>query len=152
MPKTIDVLVIGTEPPCPRCDLLGILVAEATPPDVVLNLRHWAFDSPEAQALGRRLERRIGTAKQVAGDAGISMDWESVSRIVQEKQATLPRGSRPADAWTPELDAALTPCQRIAESAGYLMTPVLIIDGRVAHHGSVPSKTDIAQWLTAAPI
>lgn len=55
MKKQTDVLVIGTEPPCPRCDLLNRLVAEAAPPKIYLRLRHCSFDSPEAVEIGKSL-------------------------------------------------------------------------------------------------
>lgn len=148
MRKTNRVLVIGTEPPCPRCDLLGLLVEEASPPDVSINLRHCAYDSPKAQELGQRLGCRIGTAKHVAKEANIAMDWNAVHSLIAERKSVLPPDRRPADTWSPELDHALEPCQRVAESVGYLMTPVLVINGKIVHHGSVPSKKLIKAWLS----
>ncbi|MFH1153870.1 MAG: thioredoxin family protein [Pseudomonadota bacterium] len=148
MQRTTDVLIIGTEPPCPRCDILGILVKEGAPPSVVINLKHCAFDSLEAGALAQKIGCKIGTAKHVARDAGVPMDWDVVHKLIEEKKSGLSRNYRPADAWSPELDRALEPCQRVAESAGYLMTPVLIVNEKVVHHGSVPSKTQITKWLS----
>ncbi|MFH2046947.1 MAG: thioredoxin family protein [Pseudomonadota bacterium] len=31
------------------------------------------------------------------------------------------------------------PCQEKADSVGIQMTPILVVDGQVEHHGSVPS-------------
>ena len=148
MNKTIDVIVIGTDPPCPRCDLLDVLVTEAAPPDVTVNVQHWPFDSPDAQVFGRQLGNKVGTAKQVAQDAGISMDWDDVYGIIETRKSSLAPGFRPGDAWTPELDDALRPCQNAAKPTGYLMTPILVVNGKVVHHGSVPSKEQVAAWLS----
>ena len=148
MEKTIDVMVIGTEPPCPRCDLLSLRVAEAAAHSSDMRLRHCSFDSSEATELGQRLSRKVGTARQVARDAGIQMDWDGVYGLITRQKAQAKPDCRPADSWTPELDRMLEPCQKAAESVGYLMTPVLVINGDVKHHGSVPSRQQIAEWLS----
>jgi hypothetical protein len=74
MQQKIDVVIIGTDPPCPRCDLLGVLVREASLPHLVLEIKHCAFNSPLAEEIGQRLGCKIGTAKH----AGIAMDWGAV--------------------------------------------------------------------------
>lgn len=148
MKNQIDVLVIGTDPPCPRCDLLNRLVAETASPQVHIRLRHCSFDSPEALEIGRDLQCKIGTAKHVAKEAGITVDWGAVYAMIRSGKILVGPDSRPADRWTPELDALLEPCRDIAESVGYLMTPILLVNGSVKHHGSVPSRREIARWLT----
>ncbi len=148
MMKEIDAMVIGTEPPCPRCDLLGRLVEEAAGSDMKVTLHHCAFDSNEARSFGRDAGFKTGTAKHVAKEAGITMDWDAVYEMIEREKRAAGPDCRPADAWTPELDSALAPCQAAAESVGYLMTPILVVDGRVKHHGSVPEKAQIAQWLS----
>ena len=145
---TIDVLVIGTDPPCPRCDLMSRLVEETTGSLPQVTVRHCSFDSPEAMALGQKLGRKIGTAKHVARDVGITMDWDAVYGLINRSMASAGPGCRPADAWTQELDMMLRPCEAAAESAGYLMTPVLLVNGLVKHHGSVPSQQQIAEWVS----
>ena len=148
MSRTVDVLIIGTEPPCPRCDLLDVFVAKVTPPDVQVNVEHCAFDSPSAQRLGERLGCKVGTAKHVARDADIPMDWNAVYGVIDAKKSSFRPDARPADTWTPELDELLRPCEEVAEPMGYLMTPVLVINGKVVHHGSVPSQEKVASWLS----
>jgi hypothetical protein len=140
----IDVLVIGTEPPCPRCDLLGLIVEEmAHEQSVEVNLRHCAFDAADAIAVGQRLARKVGTAKEVAEAAKIQMDWEAVYGLIQSKRDAIGPHSRAADTWTSELDEMLRPCQHAADSVGYFMTPVLVVNGTVKHHGSVPSRDEV---------
>ncbi len=143
-----DVMVIGTEPPCPRCDLLGRLVEEAAGGDMHVILHHCAFDSDEARSFGLESGFKTGTAKHIAEEAGITMDWDAVYGIIEREKKKAGPDSHPADAWTPELDFALAPCQAAAESVGYLMTPILVVNGLVKHHGSVPKKEQIAHWLS----
>ena len=50
----IDILIIGTNPPCPRCDLLTFRVHEAAEAlEQPIEIRHTFFDSDEATAVGR---------------------------------------------------------------------------------------------------
>jgi hypothetical protein len=148
MKKTIAIMVIGTEPPCPRCDLLSLLVTEVAGESASITLRHCSYDSPDATALALKLGCKVGTAKHVAQAAAIQADWDAVYGEINRKQAQANMSCRPADTWTPELDRLLEPCQKAAESAGYLMTPVLVINGEVKHQGSVPTKRQIADWLS----
>ena len=148
MKKTVNIVVIGTEPPCPRCDLLDVLVRQAAPHELAVDIQHCAFDSDFAQQLGKSLDRKIGTARHVADKAGILMNWDSVYTLIKQKTSPLDPDFRPADAWTQELDDILRPCQDIAEASGCLMTPVLVIDDKVVHHGSVPAIEQIISWLS----
>ncbi len=148
MMKEINVMVIGTEPPCPRCDLLGRLVEEAAGADMHVALRHRAFDSDEARSFGRALGFKTGTAKHVASDAGIHVDWDGVYELIDRAKRSAGADCRPADAWTPELDGALATCQAAAESVGWLMTPVLVVNCEVKDYGGVPQKTQITPWLS----
>jgi hypothetical protein len=149
MKHSHDVLVIGTEPPCPRCDLMVLLVKQvAENSSVEVNLRHCAYDSPEAKDFGREVGRKIGTGKHVSQAAYIDMDWDSVYREIKRRKEKLPSDCRPADTWSSELDRLLMPCARAADAAGYLMTPILIVDGKVVHHGSVPTGHQVSSWLS----
>ncbi len=151
MRDVIEILVIGTEPPCPRCDLMGLLVEKAAAAaGVRVNVEHCAYDSQKAVDFGKRIGREVGTAKHVSQAAGIAMDWDEVYGVIAQKKANLPSGSRAADAWTEELDRLLMPCADAADQAGYLMTPILIINNTVVHHGSVPAESKISKWLLDA--
>ena len=72
----MNVIVIGTDPPCPRCDLVFRLVEAAA--GLGIHVEHCAFDSSLARQIGARLGRKVGTAKHVARDVGIAMDWDAV--------------------------------------------------------------------------
>jgi hypothetical protein len=147
MTMTVDVLVVGTEPPCPRCDLLYRLVSEIAAANPAVKVRHCAFDSQEAITLGRKVGRKIGTAKHVAKEAGVVVDWNAVYEAIDRRTQSVPPDARPADTWSPALDALLEPCRAVAERVGYFMTPILVIDGCVRHHGNVPPKALLDQLV-----
>lgn len=151
MDETIDVLVIGVEGSCPRCDLLVLLVEQiAADLGLPVAVKHCAYGSEEAITLAEDMGIRIGPAKEVAEAAGVEADWDRVYDLIQERRQAAGPDSRLADAWTPELDSLLQPVEEQAERVGFLMTPVLIVDGQVRHHGSVPSREQIAEWLRTA--
>lgn len=142
-----SILVIGTQPPCPRCDQLLRLVREAVGSGSEVSVSHCSFDAPLATELGLRLNRKMGTAKHVAQHAGIEIDWSRVYELMQSTSTAGLEPLRPAHAWSPELDALLKPCSDKADEFGYFMTPILVVDGRVLHHGSVPSGELLTQLL-----
>ena len=74
----MNVIVIGTDPPCPRCDLVFRLVEAAAAAGLGIHVEQCAFDSSLARQIGARLGRKVGTAKHVARDVGIAMDWDAV--------------------------------------------------------------------------
>ncbi|MBD3242773.1 MAG: hypothetical protein GF331_19430 [Chitinivibrionales bacterium] len=146
-----QILIIGTDPPCPRCALLGEMVdwllRDSTQQ---VSVHHVAYDSGEARAVAESLGLTPGTAKHVAPKAGLQVDWDHVYGLINSP----PTGSLPvptdnamAAKWSPMLDEALRPCQDAARAAGILMTPVLVVDGRLCHEGSVPSLERVREWL-----
>jgi hypothetical protein len=150
MSRKIEVLIIGTEPPCPRCDLLVLRVEEAaTELGRPVVIRHCSYESGEAETVARRVGKRVGTAKQVAKEAGVPTDWDGVYEHIEHRKQAVGADRRPADTWTPELDAMLEPCRLAAEGSGFLMTPVLVVNGVVRHQGNVPPKDQVKDWLGA---
>ncbi len=143
----MDVFVIGTDPPCPRCDLLGRMVEEKQRSGIRLNIRHIAYDTPEAAEIAETYGKRMGTAREVAEAAGVEIDWRAVYAEMDRAAKAAGPGASPADAWTPALDALLAPCEKAADEVGYLMTPVLIVDGLIRHHGSVPPEDVLSGWF-----
>ncbi len=78
------------------------------------------------------------------------MDWDRVHSVVENPP------SRPVDfekidgtarRWSPEMDEAIRPCQEKADSVDILMTPIVVVDKAVKHHGSVPSLEQLRMWL-----
>jgi hypothetical protein len=147
----IDVLVIGTDPPCPRCDLLAVRAREAAETlERPTTVRHVLCDSAEAAAVAQVLNRRIGTPPQVAEVAGIGTDWERRDELVREQRRLVGPEARAAETWTPALDTLMDPCREAAEGVGFLMTPVLVVNGVVKHYGSVPTVEQVREWLVSA--
>jgi small redox-active disulfide protein 2 len=153
-----EIWVIGTDPPCPRCDRLGQMAHEvANDLNLPVMIRHLAYTDDDARQFAGSLGLEPGTAKDVAKKAGIAMDWEEVYRILDGSGETNVEPSdptccptTPSAKWTPALDLALRPCEEKALSVGVMMTPVLVIGGRVYHQGSVPSREQLRKWMEEA--
>lgn len=150
-----QIMIIGTVPPCPRCRLLTELVTEIVRiKGIDAQVRHIAYTDKEAEVLAADMGLVPGTAKDVA-------------RILEEDVALdkMPKASEcPAPAFMnrlhPEfakfgqlfrevniLDNWLRTFEDRAKEAGILMTPVLVMDGKVKHNGSVPEPDVIQNWL-----
>ncbi|MBI4774449.1 MAG: thioredoxin family protein [Deltaproteobacteria bacterium] len=153
-----EIWVIGTEPPCPRCDYLYHMVHDLVNQlDLPLRIRHLAYTEAEAKEFAQSLGLQPGTAKDVAAKAGIEMDWDGVYQLIERSREPIsdsgaetccPTG--PGAKWTPELDEALRPCEEKAPGAGIMMTPVLILAGRLYHQGSVPPRERVLSWIEEA--
>ena len=129
----MKITVLGVVPPCPRCQRMYDLAHEAAEElGIPVEMKKLAYDMEEAQRYGK-----VGTAHDVAEWAGIEIDWGQIRNIVTE-------------GWSKELDEIMMPCARKAEENGWLMTPVLILDGKVAFMGYVPEKEDIKAAMQKA--
>jgi len=158
MASSNEIWVIGTDPPCPRCDylthMLHDLVAQL---DLPLRVRHLAYTDAEAKEFAQSLGLEPGTAKEVAAKAGIEMDWDGIYHLIEQSgkssgdsvaERCCPAG--PGARWTPQLDEALRACEERAPGVGIMMTPVLILAGRMVHQGSVPSREQVLSWMEEA--
>jgi protein-disulfide isomerase len=133
--KSDVVLVIGTDPPCVRCTLVAKWAEEAAADlGMKAQVKHLGVQDPVAKSLALAWDREIGTAKDVARKASVAVDWVRVQELAGKP-------------WSPELDECLMGCKEKAEEAQMLMTPVLIVGGKLKHHGSVPSREQIRMWL-----
>ena len=146
-----EIWIIGVDPPCPRCSLakqrVERIAREMEPPASIKNMVYTDLRSGE---FARSLGKEIGTAKHVADKAGMDMDWNQVITIVNDppsKPLDYEQIDGPAKKWSAEMDEALRPCEEMADKLNMLMTPVLVMDEKVLHHGSVPSVSQIQSWL-----
>jgi len=129
----MKITVIGVVPPCPRCKRIYDLAEEVTDElEVEVKMKKIAYDAEEAQSYGK-----VGTAHDIAEWAKMEIDWSKIREIVTK-------------GWSQELDDFLMPCKIKAEEEGWLMTPVLLIDGKVAFMGYVPRKEDIKAAIQKA--
>ena len=126
----MKITVIGVVPPCPRCKrIYDLAVGVANELGIEVGMKKIAYDSEEAQRYGK-----VGTSHDIAEWANMEMDWSKVREIISED-------------WSQELDDFLMPCVKKAEEEGWLMTPVLLIDGKVAFMGYVPKREDIKKSI-----
>jgi predicted DsbA family dithiol-disulfide isomerase len=146
-----EVWIIGVDPPCPRCDLTRQRVERISEQmGMTINVRNLIYSDSDAREFAESTGKELGTAKHVAAKAGIDMDWDHVYEVVKDppsKPEDIDEIDGIARLWSPEMDEALRPCQVKAESVGVLMTPILVVDEKVKHHGSVPSVKKLRMWL-----
>ena len=129
----MKITVIGVVTPCPRCQRIYDLAVEAAKElGIEVEMKKIAYDSEDAQRYGK-----VGTSHDIAEWANMEMDWSKIREIVSED-------------WSKELDDFMMPCAKKAEEEGWLMTPVLLIDGKVAFMGYVPNKEDIKTAIQTA--
>ncbi|MBP1709455.1 MAG: hypothetical protein H6Q46_439 [Deltaproteobacteria bacterium] len=127
----MEIIIIGTEPPCPRCRETYERVkkvAEGIEPKPLI--RKIVYSSEEAQRFGK-----VGSGHEVAEWAGFEIDWEEVHKLASGE-------------WNQALDAFLMPLAEEAMKKGWIMTPVVVIDGTVVHFGHVPEMDKIRSWLS----
>jgi hypothetical protein len=144
------IVIIGVEPPCPRCKLLGnIIDAKVEELNIEAEVSHLAYTNPEARRIANSFGLVPGTAKDVSGIIHVPIDNEKIS-IAKNSRTIYPdydfRAYNNCN-WTFELDEALRLFEKRAKEVGIMMTPVLIINGELKHQGSVPSLSKINEWL-----
>jgi len=128
----MEILVIGTEPPCVRCQRtfqLAEEVAQQLAADI--KVRKVTVNSEEAKKYGK-----VVTASDIVKLTNMTVntaDREKIQKLIQ--------------VWSKELDNELMRFKEKAEEMGYLMTPVLLINGRVRAMGFVPDKEKIREWV-----
>lgn len=144
------IVIIGVEPPCPRCKLLGnVIDAKVEELQIEAEVIHLAYTSPVARENAVGFGLVPGTAKDVSVKIQIPIDSEKISRV---KNSTMIHPDYDFRAynncnWTFELDETLRLFENRAKEVGIMMTPVLIINGELKHQGSVPSMKMIDNWL-----
>lgn len=146
-----SIWLIGVNPPCPRCDIIRQRI-EYLLLDMGkdIEFKRLAYTDREACDFAASIGREPGTARLVAQRAGIRVDWNRLDVLSANPSGApedIERLTGPATRWSPEFDDILKACQDRAESVGILMTPVLLVDGKVVHSGSVPSLARLKAWL-----
>lgn len=147
-----SIIIIGVQPPCPRCKLLGNIIDEKVKElQIDAEVKHFAYTDPEAKEFAQSFGLEAGTAKDVSKRINLEIDSQRVSMAKYDKTIHPDFDFEPYNDcnWTYELDEALRPVERQAQITGIMMTPVLIINGELKHQGSVPSLSKINEWLTS---
>lgn len=142
----MEIVVIGTEPPCIRCHTTfkrAGEVARQFPEDI--EVKKAAIHTEEAEKYGK-VEAGHGI-----GEAGkVKPDFEKMGKLMRELdelKADEEKNESLIDARLKDLEKVLAPVKEKAKELGYLMTPVLVVNGQVKSADYVPSKEEIRAWI-----
>ena len=150
-----NIIIVGTDPPCPRCGLLTEVVTRFVKElNIEAKISHLAFTDPLALKIAEGYGLRPGTAKNVAKAIGPERPMESFLRSMDDIESLFKENLEPKFSDLERLvnevavlDYKIKPIEDMAISYGFMMTPVLIINGEKKHQGSVPDFHSIEKWL-----
>jgi glutaredoxin len=128
----MEIIIIGVEPPCPRCAKVYEMAKTLGKERNDISVRKISWDSEEAKKYGR-----VTTGHHIAEEYNVQVKWEEMRDLVSGE-------------WTPKLDEVLMPLAKKAEEVGVLMTPVVVINGQVAFMGYVPSEAELKEKIRKA--
>ena len=142
------IIIIGTQPPCPRCSLLTIVFKDKIKKiGLDVELMHLGFKDQEAIDIAATFGLQPGTSGIVAQLINKPMD--PTKRIESDDESEFnDEYSNYLSNWSYELDESLREYELKAKEFGILMTPSIIIDGHLKHAGSVPRMSQIDKWLS----
>ena len=142
----MEIIVIGTEPPCIRCHTTfkrASEVSEQFSQEIVV--RKIAIHSAEAEKYGK-----VEAGHGIQEASNVKPNFEKMVKLLKElDELKLNEDENESliDARLKDLEAVLAPVKEKAREMGYLMTPVLVIDGQVKSMDYVPSKEEIMAWI-----
>jgi glutaredoxin len=143
-----SIIIIGTEPPCPRCKLLTkILTDKVKELEINAIVHHAVYTDPEAGEFAGQLGLVPGTSSSVAKRMNVEID--NSRKIIPnfDSEFNTEYEDYFFTNWSYELDEHLRIYENNAKELGILMTPSLIINGELKHSGSVPRLSQITAWL-----
>ncbi len=151
-----QIIVIGTTPPCPRCTLLTEIIKLKTKLfNLDAEVRHISYTSTEAAEIADSLGLKPGTAKNVAELIGKELNPMDMPKSVESSELEFLNNVEPEIKKYEQLfrevnilDNWLRPFENQSKNAGILMTPALIINGKLIYNGSVPDLKLIDGWLS----
>jgi hypothetical protein len=143
----MDIIVIGPELPCVRCLNTFRFAKEAAAQCVgaPIDVRKIFSHEEEARRYGNvegghsiaereRVKADADKLQQLMGEIGrIEQQGDDGDRLIANKLG--------------EVDEVLMPVRRRAEEIGSLMTPVVVINGKVKSSGYVPRREEIRAWI-----
>ena len=142
----MEIVVIGTEPPCIRCHTTfkrAREVARQFSDDI--QVRKAAIHTEEAKKYGKvEAGHGIGEAGNIKPDIG---SMGKLLRELEELKADEDKNEGLIDDRLKDLEKVLFPIKEKARELGFLMTPVLVINGQVKSMDYVPSKEEIRAWI-----
>ena len=142
----MEIIVIGTEPPCIRCHTTFKRASEVAQQfSGEIDVKKVAIHTKGAEKYGKV---EAGHGIEVAGN--IKPDHEKMIKLMRELdelKADEGKNKSLIDTKLKELEKVLKPVKEKARELGYLMTPVLVVNGRVKSMDYVPSKEEIQRWV-----
>jgi hypothetical protein len=142
----MEIVVIGTEPPCIRCLTTfkrAKEVAQQFPGEI--EVRKIAIHTEEAAKYGR-----VESGHTLSEVTRIKPDVERLKAIsgeINELSKDEAKNGGLIEAKFKELDMVLQPIKEKSQEMGYLMTPVLVINGQVKCMDHVPDQEAIRAWV-----
>jgi len=142
----MEIIVIGTEPPCIRCNTTFRRAEEvARQFPLKIEVKKVAIHTKEAEKYGKV------EGGHVIGEVGkVKPDFEKMVKLLRELdelKADETKNEILIDSKLKELEKTLEPVKKKAKELGYLMTPVLVINSEVKSMDYVPSKEEIRAWI-----
>ena len=142
----MEILVIGTEPPCVRCLTTYRRAKEVAQQfSEKIEVRKVVIHSEEAARYGK-----IESGGGIAEAANVRRDTDKMKLLTGEISKLIADqhyDENLIESKLKEVDNVLLPVKEKAKELGYLMTPVLIVNGRVKSMDYVPAKEQIQAWI-----
>lgn len=142
----MEIIVIGTEPPCIRCHTTFKRAREVSERfSQEIAVRKIAIHSAEAEKYGK-----VEAGHGIQEASNVKPDFEKMVNLLKElDELKLNEDENESliDGRLKDLETVLAPVKEKAREMGYLMTPVLVIDGQVKSMDYVPSKEEIRAWI-----
>ena len=141
----MNILVIGTDPPCIRCHTTFKRAKEVAGQFSGIEVRKLVIHSEEAEKYGK-----VESGHEIEEVSNVKPDKEKMMRLLgelEELKADEDKNESLIDAKLKELEKAIQPIKDKAKELGYLMTPVMVINEQVKSMDYVPSKEEIRGWV-----
>jgi len=144
----MEIIVIGPNPPCIRCSTTAKR-AKRVAERILGNQMHFRYillPDPAAEQYGK-----VACGREIEEIGNVRPDFDHMHRLLHQLdllESDQESNAAEIDRLLRELDEVLTPVRAKAEELGYLMTPVLLINGLAKSAGYVPSEADIERWVS----
>ncbi|MCR4393259.1 MAG: thioredoxin family protein [Dehalococcoidales bacterium] len=142
----MEIIVIGTEPPCIRCQTTYKRAQEvAREYPFHIEVKKIAIHSPEAEKFGK-----VESGHGISEMTRVKPNFASMMKIMQELHELAKdedKNEEIIDLKLKELENVLQPVKEKAREMGYLMTPVTVINGDIKSMDYVPGKDEIRAWI-----
>lgn len=143
----LEIFIIGPEPLCIRCLTTLKRAREVAQqyPEVTVN--KLSTDAAEAQKYGR-----VAGGHVIAKAEKVEHNHHRIEELrgqIEGPENEVRDGALVETAMS-EIEKELTPVKEKARERGYLMTPVVIVNGKVKSAGEIPKKEEIEAWVQEA--